>query len=120
MKLTHIPSMLIAGIFMLSTCITANAETKSNDDANNKATQQAPDYPEKLIHDFPYIYSDTAYTSEDYNVVVRAVWMAQRGRKTKVTSLEQLPVTNNETCVKFISFESKSFDKADFTDNSAQ
>lgn len=115
MKLTHIPSALIAGLFIFSASVNAFAENNSTENLNkindSKANKQTANYPEKLIHDFPYIYADTAFTSEDYSVVVRVVWMAQRGRKTKVTSPDQLPTANNESCVRFASFESKNFVK---------
>ena len=120
MKLTHITSAIAAGLFLLSSSTNAfagNKTTENDDKAKDcKATEQTANYPEKLIHDFPYIYSDTAYASEEYNVVVRAVWMAQRGRKTKVTSPDQLPTTNNESCVRFASLESKSIVKNGFTE----
>ena len=119
MKPTRINSTIAAGLFLLSTSINAFAGNKSTEKDDKvkdcKANEQTSNYPEKLIHDFPYIYADTAYASEEYNVVVRAVWMAQRGRKTKVTSPEQLPTTSNESCVRFASFESKSIVKNEST-----
>lgn len=61
-----------------------------------------PGYPERLLTDFPVIYTDTAYTTPHYHVVLRAVWMSKRGRKCKVSSPGQLPEPRDARMVRFV------------------
>ncbi len=105
--MTHTRSFfgIIAACSILLAVLPAMAQQPKTTTATEKqSAANAANYPEKLVHDFPSIYTDTAYISEDYNVVVRAVWMTQRGRKTKVTSPDQLPEVSNCDCVRFASF----------------
>lgn len=85
-------------------CFAQKFETSSNKQDRQSIPESSQSV--KIVRDFPYIYADTAYAGEDYNVVVRAVWMTQRGRKTKITSPDQLPKVSDDECVKFISFSS--------------
>lgn len=59
-------------------------------------------YPERLVTEFPVIYADTAYTTPQYHVVIRAVWMSKRKNKCKVTSPHQLPEPPDATMIRFI------------------
>lgn len=65
------------------------------------------DYPERLITEFPVIYADTAYTTPQYHVVVRAVWMAKRKHSCKVTSPDQLPEPPDATMIRFVPCQEK-------------
>lgn len=99
----YLPAILACLSVILSfNSLSAQAPQSKAD--SPKHCESTVNYPEKLVHDFPNIYNDTAYTGEDYNVVVRAVWMSQRGRKTKVTSPDQLTENTHENCVKFTAF----------------
>ncbi|MDE6085734.1 MAG: hypothetical protein K2G40_04965 [Muribaculaceae bacterium] len=122
MKHTSKKITLLSSLFFLATAICGNAENKTGNGNSESAdnTKQNTSYPAKLIRDFPYIYADTAYSCEDYNVVVRAVWMAQRGRKTKVTSPDQLPAADNESCVRFTLSETKTEIQNSVTENKTE
>lgn len=67
--------------------------------ADSSATRMG--YPERLWRDFPVIYSDTAYASPEYSIVVRAVWMKHKRSKCKVTSPDLLPLESDSDMVTF-------------------
>ena len=64
------------------------------------------DYPERLITEFPVIYADTAYTTPQYHVVIRAVWMSKRKNKCKVTSVHRdIPHRRNTYTKKIYTYD---------------
>lgn len=71
-------------------------------------------YPERLIKEFPYIYSDTAYSTRDCHVVVRAVWMSRGDRDVRVSTPEMLPVPAACAMVRFVVWRGSGHEDATF------
>lgn len=98
----HITVTLLTIITTITTWASEPCDSVATDSVKGRA-----DYPERLITEFPVIYADTAYTTPQYHVVVRAVWMAKRKHSCKVTSPDQLPEPPDATMIRFVPCQEK-------------
>ncbi|MCM1450161.1 MAG: hypothetical protein NC082_07445 [Clostridiales bacterium] len=101
MKRTQIYTMLLIAFLA---CVVECMAGEPVDSAAVDSVHERMSYPRRLLHDFPVIYADTAYSTEDYSVVLRAVWMSHGKKKCRLTSSELLPYNEESEMVKFGKF----------------
>lgn len=63
--------------------------------------------PHRFIRQFPFIYNDTAYTSEQYHFIIRALWMRlrkkYRHKSTTVTVNEpESAIDTTRSMIRFV------------------